>query len=150
MPYDRPATTMADFTLCKQCEAEYRSPSSRRFHAEPVACPACGPQLELRYGKKPPVHGTDKALAATVAALRAGEVVAIKGIGGYHLVCDARNDQAIQQLRAAAAGSIAPNDYQALVELGNSATVLFQLGGGQIGFHRTQTFITVEHVIERM
>jgi hydrogenase maturation protein HypF len=99
MPYDRPATTMADFTLCKQCAAEYRSPSSRRFHAEPVACPDCGPQLEFRDGAEPAVQGNDAAIDATVAALRAGRVVAMKGIGGYHLVCDARSDQVIQHLR---------------------------------------------------
>jgi hydrogenase maturation protein HypF len=100
MPYDRPATTMANFTLCAKCEAEYRLPSNRRFHAEPVACPECGPQLEFHCGDEPPVHGNDAALAATVAALRAGQTVAIKGIGGYHLMCDADNDRAIQQLRA--------------------------------------------------
>lgn len=101
MPYDRPATTMAGFTLCAQCEAEYRSPSNRRFHAEPVACPDCGPQLEFHCADESPVPGNEAALAATVAALHAGEIVAIKGIGGYHLMCDADSDSAIQQLRAA-------------------------------------------------
>ena len=98
MPYDRPATTMGGFTLCAQCEAEYWLPSNRRFHAEPVACPECGPSLEFHHGDTR-IHGNDTALAATLAALRAGQTIAIKGIGGYHLMCDARNDRAIQQLR---------------------------------------------------
>jgi len=100
MPYDRPATTMAGFTLCARCAAEYRTPSNRRYHAEPVACPACGPVLEFHNGDRPVVAGNEAALAAAVTALRAGQVLAVKGIGGYHLVCDAGNTRAILRLRA--------------------------------------------------
>lgn len=99
MPYDRPATTMAGFALCTQCAAEYRDPANRRFHAEPVACPQCGPALVYSVTGAPAVQDNAQALAAAVAALRAGTVLAVKGIGGYHLVCDAGNDRAIRHLR---------------------------------------------------
>jgi hydrogenase maturation protein HypF len=99
LPYDRPNTTMAGFRLCPQCQREYENPADRRFHAEPVACPVCGPQLEFHVPGQARVHGTATALANCIRALRAGQLVAVKGIGGYHLVCDARNDAAIEQLR---------------------------------------------------
>ncbi|MBJ9643195.1 carbamoyltransferase HypF [Citrobacter sp. FDAARGOS_156] len=97
MPYDRPLTVMASFPLCAQCDKEYRDPYDRRFHAQPVACPACGPHLEwistdVRAEK-------EDALQAAVAQLKAGGIVAVKGIGGFHLVCDARNDDAVALLR---------------------------------------------------
>lgn len=98
LPYDRLSTTMAGFELCAACRAEYENPCDRRFHAEPVACPACGPQLSF---VTPSGHVERAvALAACVAALRQGEIVAVKGIGGYHLMCDAKNDIAIMRLRA--------------------------------------------------
>ncbi|HUT40782.1 MAG TPA: carbamoyltransferase HypF [Gammaproteobacteria bacterium] len=99
MPYDRPATTMAGFALCTRCAAEYRTPANRRYHAEPVACPQCGPTLEFVCGARPAVQDNAQALAAATGALRAGQVLAVKGIGGYHLVCDAGNDAAVQRLR---------------------------------------------------
>ena len=99
MPYDRPATTMAGFRLCDACQHEYRDPLNRRFHAEPVACEACGPSLEFTAPDMQPINGNEAALNACVAALQAGNVVAVKGIGGYHLMCDARNDIAIARLR---------------------------------------------------
>jgi hydrogenase maturation protein HypF len=99
MPYDRPATTMAGFELCDHCRKEYRDPGNRRYHAEPVACPACGPSLEFRAHDGDHVAGNEAALQGCIAALRAGKIVAVKGIGGYHLVCDARNDAVIGQLR---------------------------------------------------
>ena len=86
LPYDRPGTTMADFPLCDACQREYDDPSSRRFHAQPTACPACGPRMSA------PVDDI-------VQALRAGLVVAIKGIGGYHLACDASQPAAVATLR---------------------------------------------------
>ncbi|UCC55626.1 MAG: carbamoyltransferase HypF [Gammaproteobacteria bacterium] len=98
LPYDRPDTTMAGFRLCTQCRREYENPADRRFHAEPVACPVCGPQLEFHVPGHTQLRGTAAALAA-IKALRAGQLVAVKGIGGYHLVCDARNDHAIGELR---------------------------------------------------
>ena len=98
MPYDRPATAMAGFPLCAPCEAEYRSPADRRFHAQPVACPDCGPQLEWRAGDA--VATREPALSAAVERLKNGGIVAVKGLGGFHLACDALNPRAIMTLRA--------------------------------------------------
>ena len=95
LPYDRPYTTMADFPLCPECEREYRDPADRRFHAQPIACPVCGPQLSWHSCQASSVDP----LQACLHALRAGEIVAVKGIGGYHLICDARNDAAVARLR---------------------------------------------------
>ncbi|MEK6708539.1 MAG: carbamoyltransferase HypF [Pseudomonadota bacterium] len=98
LPYDRANTTMAEFALCPACRSEYENPLDRRFHAEPVACPACGPQLcFVAPGDR--VTGV-AALDACVAALHQGEIVAVKGIGGYYLLCDADNAAAIARLRA--------------------------------------------------
>ena len=99
LPYDRPNTSMAGFPLCAACRAEYDDPADRRFHAEPVACPACGPQLAWSGPDGDPPRGGDEALAACIAALEAGRLVAVKGIGGYHLVCDAASQPAIARLR---------------------------------------------------
>ncbi len=99
LPYDRPNTAMRAFALCPDCRAEYENPLDRRFHAEPIACPVCGPHLQFVSGDE--THaGDEAALAATVAALRAGKIVAVKGVGGYHLMCDARDDAAVAALRA--------------------------------------------------
>jgi hydrogenase maturation protein HypF len=99
MPYDRTNTSMAAFSLCPQCRTEYTDPSDRRFHAEPLACPRCGPGIELRTLQISLGVGTD-ALSAAALSLRAGKIVAVKGVGGYHLVCDAANYAAIVALRA--------------------------------------------------
>jgi hydrogenase maturation protein HypF len=93
MPYDRPNTSMAGFPLCDDCRAEYESPLDRRFHAQPLACPVCGPQLEFVPGRR------GEPLALAIKALNQGKVVAIKGVGGYHLVCDAASDEAVAALR---------------------------------------------------
>ncbi len=98
LPYDRPNTTMAGFALCPACAAEYHDPTDRRFHAQPVACPACGPRLWFE-GPDGRVDGSDAALAAAQRALAAGAVVAVKGLGGYHLACDARSPAAVATLR---------------------------------------------------
>lgn len=98
MPYDRPFTVMAAFPLCPQCEKEYRDPYDRRFHAQPVACPACGPHLQWLCGEQRAEK--EEALQAAVALLKAGGIVAVKGIGGFHLACDARNPHAVATLRA--------------------------------------------------
>ena len=97
LPYDRANTTMAYFVLCPACRTEYEDPLDRRFHAEPVACPECGPQISFT-SPSGQINGSG-ALSACIDALRQGEVVAVKGIGGYHLLCDAGNDAAISQLR---------------------------------------------------
>ena len=99
LPYDRPNTTMAGFKLCGACRSEYQDPADRRFHAEPVACPVCGPTLTFCSDGAGPITGNEAALAAAVQALRAGRVVAVKGIGGYHLMCDACSDKAVAKIR---------------------------------------------------
>jgi len=98
VPYDRPNTTMAGFPMCPDCAAEYEDPADRRFHAQPICCPACGPQLVLvdRDGTPCP---TGDPLAEAVARIRAGDVVAIKGLGGYHLAVLAGDETAVAGLR---------------------------------------------------
>lgn len=93
IPYDRANTAMAAFPMCPDCAAEYADPADRRFHAQPTACPVCGPKLWL----EPPEPG--EPLAATARLLRSGKIVAIKGIGGFHLACDAANADAVAELR---------------------------------------------------
>ena len=97
LPYDRSQTSMAAFALCPHCRAEYEDPLDRRFHAEPTACAACGPALALVDMEGGAIDGD--AIAQTLALIRAGAVVAIKGLGGFHLACDARNAQAVAALR---------------------------------------------------
>jgi hydrogenase maturation protein HypF len=97
LPYDRERTTMRHFPFCPECRAEYESPDDRRFHAETVACTHCGPNLEL-LSPDGPVVCADPILA-TVDLLKAGRIVAIKGIGGFHLACDAANEAAVAELR---------------------------------------------------
>jgi hydrogenase maturation protein HypF len=99
LPYDRPNTSMSGFPLCESCNAEYTDPGDRRYHAEPVACALCGPSLTYNETGKVSVTGNEASLHAVLKALTAGKVLAIKGIGGYHLVCDARNDAAVNHLR---------------------------------------------------
>ncbi len=99
LPYDRPFTTMADWPMCAACDREYHDPADRRFHAQPLACPACGPGYALRDGQGAEVRGWE-AFVSAAARLRAGDVVAVKGIGGFHLACDASNAHAVEALRA--------------------------------------------------
>jgi hydrogenase maturation protein HypF len=100
LPYDRANTSMARFTMCRACREEYNDPLNRRFHAQPNACPRCGPQLELWSEKGLPLaHGYDT-VSHAVSAIRAGKIVALKGIGGFQLIVDARNDDAINRLRS--------------------------------------------------
>jgi hydrogenase maturation protein HypF len=96
LPYDRATTTMAGFPLCGPCAAEYHDPADRRFHAQPLACPDCGPQLSFVPGDA----GGDAALAAAQRVVCEGGIVAVKGLGGYHLACDPRSDAAVARLRA--------------------------------------------------
>jgi hydrogenase maturation protein HypF len=102
VPYDRPLTTMAAFTMCAACQAEYDDPRDRRFHAQPNACPDCGPSVSLldREGARVAGDGGDAdPVRAAAAALRAGRIVAVKGIGGYHLACRADDEPAVAALR---------------------------------------------------
>ncbi len=99
LPYDRPGTTMKGFPLCPECAREYGNPLDRRFHAEPLACAACGPQLSFAEPGEATIAGNEAALAAAIGFLEEGFIVAVKGIGGYHLMCDARNDEAVTRLR---------------------------------------------------
>ena len=103
MPYDRPNTSMAGFPLCPECRAEYESPRDRRFHAQPLACPVCGPRLEYVGADSSAnvCHPSSRmnSLLRVTRDLEAGKIMAIKGVGGYHLVCDAGNDAAVQRLR---------------------------------------------------
>jgi hydrogenase maturation protein HypF len=99
LPYDRPHTTMAGFALCADCAAEYHDPADRRFHAQPIACAACGPRLWFEDHHGTITEGTDAALAKAQEALSRGGIVAIKGLGGYHLACDATSAEAVAELR---------------------------------------------------
>lgn len=98
LPYDRASTTMAGFDMCGACRAEYDDPADRRFHAQPIACPGCGPRLELVTAGGTGVRGED-ALREARRLLASGAIVAVKGLGGYHLACDARDDAAVRTLR---------------------------------------------------
>ncbi len=120
IPYDRPLTTMADFPMCPDCWREYEDPGNRRFHAQPNACPRCGPRVEFRWAERAgqPSERTialanlpggnlsrdgclegEEAIKISQKVLAAGGIVAVKGLGGFHLACDARNDEALQTLR---------------------------------------------------
>jgi hydrogenase maturation protein HypF len=99
IPYDRPKTTMASFTMCPDCQAEYDDPANRRFHAQPNACPVCGPQVKLQItNHKSQISGED-VIQAVREMLVAGKTVAVKGLGGFHLACDATNDEVVALLR---------------------------------------------------
>jgi len=98
LPYDRANTSLAGFPLCPECAAEYADPLDRRFHAEPLACAACGPALRWRAPGHE-VRGNAASLAAALSALRTGRIVAVRGIGGYHLCCDAADEAAVERLR---------------------------------------------------
>lgn len=98
IPYDRPFTTMAGFKLCSDCEREYKDPTNRRFHAQPVACPVCGPKVWLEINSEFRMMN-DEAVVETQRLLAEGKIIAIKGLGGFHLACDATNAKAVTELR---------------------------------------------------
>ncbi|HTN47987.1 MAG TPA: carbamoyltransferase HypF [Burkholderiaceae bacterium] len=150
LPYDRPNTSMARFTQCPACQHEYDDPTDRRFHAQPNACPVCGPQLALLSADGDAI-ATGDPIAATLAWLRAGRIVAIKGVGGFQLACDARNAAAVARLRArkareekpfavmlantaSCAGLAEPNeDERALLESAERPIVLIDQHAGTRG-----------------
>ncbi len=99
IPYDRPSTTMAGFDLCPVCRHEYEDPLDRRFHAQPVACAVCGPHLSLAQIGKTPIYGDLEVILLVRKLLREGKIVAIKGLGGFHLACDATNPESVDELR---------------------------------------------------
>ena len=100
LPYDRPNTTMNEFAMCDQCHEEYENPLNRRHHAQPICCSACGPAIHLYQQSGEPVAQDEEALLETGALIRRGHIVGIKGIGGYHLACDALQERAIKEVRA--------------------------------------------------
>src|SRR5579883_1977676 len=99
IPYDRAATTMAPFRMCEACQREYDDVQDRRFHAQPNACPCCGPTLALQTVAGEPVAGDGDEIARAARLLVHGEIVAIKGLGGWHLACDATSEAAVAELR---------------------------------------------------
>jgi hydrogenase maturation protein HypF len=149
IPYDRANTSMGAFPLCDDCAREYADPADRRYHAEPTCCPHCGPQLRLVDATGQAVNGVDP-IAATLARLRAGEIVAIKGLGGFHLACDARHTEAVARLRqrkqreakpfavmAAHVSAFAPfarwnTEQQALLESPERPVVLLPKNGAEL------------------
>ena len=98
-PYDRPKTTMAGFPLCPECLTEYEDPLDRRFHAQPIACHACGPHATLLSSSGEPISKRDEAVRQSIELLKQGAILAVKGIGGYHLAVDACNHEAVRRLR---------------------------------------------------
>ncbi|WP_263080241.1 carbamoyltransferase HypF [Endozoicomonas sp. Mp262] len=100
LPYDRPWTSMADFAMCPACAEAYGNPLDRRYHAQPVSCNYCGPEIRFTDSSGNLLANRDKALMHAVAALKDGKIVAVKGIGGFHLMCDATNEEVVARLRA--------------------------------------------------
>ena len=100
LPYDRAHTGMRAFQMCPDCQREYEDPADRRFHAQPNACPLCGPQLELWDPEGTVLASREEALERAAQALKEGKILALKGLGGFQLLCDARNEQAVQELRS--------------------------------------------------
>jgi len=132
VPYDRSRTTMAAFPMCAACQAEYDEPTDRRFHAEPVCCPACGPSLKLldRSGRDPVPGQVGDPVDGAVALLRSGAVVAVKGLGGYHLAVDARNEDAVGALRHRKHREDRP--FALMVADGDAAGALCEVGPDEL------------------
>jgi hydrogenase maturation protein HypF len=99
LPYDRPRTSMHRFQMCEACRTEYEDPADRRFHAQPIACPACGPELQLLACDRRVLASRDEALCQAAEAVLAGQILALKGLGGFQLVADATNEPSVQRLR---------------------------------------------------
>ena len=99
LPYDRPNTSLAGFPLCPACLKEYENPEDRRFHAQPTACPVCGPQVSFHDADGTLLSEAEAAVKEAGVALARGKIVAVKGLGGFHLACDAGNSEAVLRLR---------------------------------------------------
>ncbi len=99
LPYDRPKTSMRHFPMCPKCQEEYDDPNDSRFHAQPIGCFECGPTLTLKDRGMQELANGDKAIHQTILALKSGKIVALKGLGGYHLLCDAQNSNSVRELR---------------------------------------------------
>ena len=99
LPYDRINTTMGKFNMCKQCQDEYKDPTNRRYHAQPVACKNCGPKLSYKSLDGKIIANNTEALKRCIDDLKDGKIIAIKGVGGFHLVCDALNNKAVSSLK---------------------------------------------------
>ncbi len=99
LPYDRPNTSMHFFTMCEACQNEYTDPLDRRFHAQPISCPDCGPTLRLLDSSQKVLGEGADAVSLTVEAIKKGRIVAVKGLGGFHLICDASNSKVVEKLR---------------------------------------------------
>ncbi len=117
LPYDRPQTSMARFAMCEDCERDYHDPANRRFHAQPIACPHCGPQL-------------DCSIEDIFEAIRSGGIVALKGVGGFHLLCDARNERAVSELRRRKGRDAKP--FAVMASNVASATQIGVFGGDEL------------------
>jgi hydrogenase maturation protein HypF len=100
MPYDRERTSMRAFQQCPECLAEYGSPYDRRYHSETNSCPTCGPRLWFAWSREEIGSAGDDALASAIALLRSGRILALRGLGGYHLAVDATSEDAVRRLRA--------------------------------------------------
>jgi hydrogenase maturation protein HypF len=139
VPYDRPLTSMSEFPMCEACEAEYDDPGDRRFHAQPNACPVCGPSVTLvaAHGREHPpgvdrlASGQPDPIQAAAAALRDGTILAIKGIGGYHLACRADDESAVVRLRSRKHREDKPFALMVMSEA--AASSLVSLGAGERG-----------------
>ena len=129
LPYDRHTTTLADFPMCPQCAQEYADPADRRFHAQTIACHDCGPCLELVLPGRPAAAG-DEALATARQLLADGAILAVKGLGGYHLVCDAASDDAVTELRRRKRRGDKP--FAVMVRDLQTAEALTTLGPGEL------------------
>ncbi len=122
IPYDRPLTTMQPFAMCDYCNSEYTDPLNRRFHAQPVACPECGPALQLISEDGDKIDGDP--VEKTIELILEGRIVAIKGIGGFHLACDARNEHAVRRLRTMKQRPHKPFAVMALPEWAGNVAVI--------------------------
>ncbi|MER6562927.1 carbamoyltransferase HypF, partial [Streptomyces sp. NPDC001027] len=131
VPYDRSHTTMSGFPMCPDCAREYADPADRRFHAQPVACPACGPRLRLVLGRAPGPAAGEAAdpVAQARALLTAGAILAVKGLGGYHLACDATNAASVALLRRRKARGDKP--FAVMVRAADDVRHLVRLGAGE-------------------